>query len=510
MPPADAPRSGRLLQRALDAVERAGNRLPDPVTIFVALAGLTLVASWAAAALGLSVTHPVSGKAVAARNLLSADGIRLVLAGLVTNFTGFAPLGTVLTAMLGIGVAERSGLLGAVLRVTVAAAPRWAIPPALVFVGVNSSAAVDAGYVVLTPLAALLYDSLGRHPLAGVATVFAGVAGGFSANLLVTVLDPLLGGLTQEAARVLDAAYVVPATANWWFMIASVFLLTPVGWFVSVRIVEPRLGPWRRAADATALAPLDRGERRGLAAAGVALAGLLAGFALLALPAGAPLRDPATGGFEPLQASLVGLLMIAFLVPGLAYGAAAGTVRSDRDVARMMADTMAAMGPYVVLAFFAGQFIAFFRQSELGLIVAIGGADLLRALGLTGSLLVVAFIAVTAAINLVMSSASAKWAAMAPVFVPMFMTLGWSPEVTQAIYRVGDSITNCITPLNPYFPMVVMAVERWVPDLRLGTFLAAMLPFAVAFWLAWTAMTVVWIGLGLPLGPGIPLHFPAP
>lgn len=499
--------AGQRAAGLLGRIERLGNRLPDPVTIFVVLGVATLVASSIAARLGVAVTHPVTGARVGVVDLLSASGLRTVLTGVVPNFTGFAPLGVVLTVMLGIGIAERSGLLAAVLRASVTGVPPRLVTPAVVLAGLNSHVAADAGYVVLTPLAALLFATLGRHPLAGVAAVFAGVAGGFSANLFLSALDPMLAGLTQEAARLWDPAYTVYATANYWFLAASVPLLTLVGWFVSDRIVEPRLGPWTPPADVPGLTPLDPIERRGLRWAGIALVLALAGVVALALP-GAPLRAPGTGDLQPFFTSLVALLTVVFALPGLAYGIATRSLRSDRDAARMMAQAMADMGPYIVLAFFAGQFVAWFRQSELGLVVAITGANLLRAADLNGLPLLLGFVGLTAAINLVMASASAKWAAMAPVFVPMLMALGWSPEVTQALYRVGDSVTNCITPLNPYFAIVIVAVQRWAPEVRLGTLLAAMVPYAVAFGLAWSALAIAWVLLGLPLGPGSPLHYP--
>jgi aminobenzoyl-glutamate transport protein len=489
-------------------IERIGNRLPDPATIFVGFCLLTLVVSWIAARLGVAVPHPVTGKTVTAVDLLSADGLRTVLGGLVTNFTAFAPLGTVLTVMLGIGVAERTGLLAAGLKASLVGVPRWAVTPAVLFAGMTSHVAADAGYVVLIPLAALLYASLGRHPLAGVAAMFAAVAGGYSANLFLGAIDPMLAGMTQEAARLYDPSYTVLATANYYFLASSVVLLIGVGWFISERIVEPRLGPWRPAGEVPVLTPMSPLERRGLIAAGVALLATVAVIALLTLPTGAPLRDPTTGDLKPFWASLVGLLMLLFLAPGIAFGIVTGSLRSDRDAVRMMSEAMATMGPYIVLAFFAGQFVAWFRQSELGLILAIRGADLLQAIHLTGAPLMVGFIVVAATIDLFVASASAKWAVMGPIFVPMLMRLGWSPEVTQALYRVGDSVMNCVTPLNPYFPIVIVAVRRYAPETRLGTLLAAMLPYSIGFGIAWCAFVVLWVLAGLPPGPNAPLHYP--
>lgn len=500
----------------LDFVERAGNKLPDPITVFVLLALAALAVSWIAAKLGASVVHPVSGETIHAINLLDGAGIRLVLTQMVDNFTGFKPLGVVLVAMIGIGVAERSGLFAALLKALVMAVPAKLVTPTVVFAGIASNVAADAGYVILTPLAAMLYASLGRHPLAGLAAVFAGIGGGFSANLLVTSLDPLLAGITTEAAQVLDPDYDVNATASYYFMAASVVLLTVVGTFVSDHIVEPRLGKWENNSiqPVESIDRLERHEVRGLKAAGITAALTLVAMFLLVWSDNAPLRDPAASAdastavqIKPFFDSMVALLAIFFLLPGLVYGIIARQVKSDRDAARMMSETMAQMGSYVVMAFFAGQFLAYFSWSNLGLIIAVSGAEFLKAINLQGPMLMIAFVIVAAGINLFMASASAKWAIMAPVFVPMLMLLGWSPEATQGLYRVGDSITNVITPLNYYLPILIAVAQRYVPKAGMGTIISAMLPYSIAFGICWTAMIVVWLNLGLPVGPDAPLHY---
>jgi len=505
--PLPPPRS--LALRLLDGVERVGNRLPDPLTLFVALGAAVLLASWLAARAGVSVTHPGTGATVAASNLLSAEGLRRILTGLVPNFAAFPPLGTVLVAMIGIGVAERSGLVAAALRSLVAAVPPSLLTATLVFAGVMSSVASDAGYVVLTPLGALLFAGVGRHPIAGLAAAFAGVSGGFSANLLLTSLDPLLAGLTQPAARLVDPGYTVQPTANYYFMAASVLLVTAVGTVVTSRFVEPRLGPWKggaAAADAP-LGALEPGEKRGLLAAGAAFLLVTGLAAALTLPRGGVLRAP-DGAPTPFFESIVPLIFAAFLLPGLAYGIAARTIRSDKDVARMAGETLGTMGPYIVLAFAAAQFVAWFGWSNLGLILAVTGAEVLQALGLDGIALLLGFVAVSAVINLFIGSASAKWAIMAPVFVPMLMLMGYSPEVVQATYRVGDSVTNIVTPLLPYFPIIVAFARKYDPAVGIGTLLSAMLPYSIALAIAWTAMLLLWLGLGIPVGPDVPIHYP--
>jgi aminobenzoyl-glutamate transport protein len=480
------------VKRLLDLVERIGNRLPDPLSLFGILCLVVLVVSWIAAAAGVSAVHPGSGEVIVARNLLAPDGLRRIVTEAVANFVSFPPLGVVLVVMLGVGVAEHSGLFQAGLTALVRAVPPVLLTATVVFAGVNASLAADAGFVVLPPLAALLYAGAGRHPLAGLAAAVAGVGGGFSANLLVTSLDPLLAGLSQAAGRLVDPTIVVAPTANYYFMIASTFLLTVLGTIVNAWIVEPRLGPWKGASAAAASAADEPARsatpvhRRALIAAGlsvVVVVGLLVAFARSVLIPG-----------------MVPILFVVFLVPGIVYGVAAGTIRSDRDVARMMGQAMAGMGTYVALAFVAAQFLAWFNWSNLGVILAIRGAAFIRALGLEGVPLVLTFVAIVMLINLLIVSSSAKWAVLAPVFVPMLLLLGVAPGTTQAAYRVGDSCTNIITPLNPYFPMIVVFVRRWQPEAGLGTILALLVPYSLAFIAGWVVLLTIWIVLRIPFG----------
>lgn len=502
----------------LGAIERLGNRLPDPATLFLLGTLLLMALSQLAVALGWSVQKTVleAGGPVTVSvepvSLLTSDGLYWLLSSLVANFRDFPPLAIVLVGMLGIGLAERSGFLPALLRASLARVPaRW-LAPMVVFAGVSSSLAVDAGYVVLPPIAAALFRAAGRSPIAGIAAAFAGVAGGFGANLVPTGLDPLLAGLTESGARLVDPGYAVAATCNWWLMAASTLLLTAVGGWVTDRIVEPRL---RRGHGDPEPAPASGGdllaaeERRGLRAGLLVLALTLAAIALAVVLPGAPLHGSA-GRTPRWVASIVPLLFVALALPGLAHGVAARTIRSDRDAARMLADTMAALGPYLVLAFFAAQFVACFGQSRLGEMLAVAGGELLARAALPTPLLLALFVVAVAAGNLVMASASAKYAFLAPVFVPMFMQVGVSPELTQAAYRVGDSITNAVAPLNPYLVIVLMLVQRYARDAGIGTLVATMLPYSLAFGVAWIALLAAWVALGLPLGPAGPLLYPAP
>jgi len=516
--PPPARRRGAV-DRFLDVVERVGNALPDPTTLFALLALAVIVLSGIAAQFDLSVAHPTTGKLIEPVSLLSVEGLHRILTQLVTNFTGFAPLGTVLVAMIGIGVAEVSGLIGAVMRMLVLKSPRALLTPVVVFCGVLSNAASEVGYVLLVPLAALIFKAAGRHPVLGLAAAFAGVSGGYSANLVLGTIDPLLAGLSQEAARIIDPGYVVSPAANYYFMFVSTFLITGLGWWVTDRLVAPRLGAFEPPQEQTEHAdaeemvkPLTAAEKRGLRFAGIAFA-IMAGLLLWGLlPSDGFLREPGTGGVlhSPFLKGIVALIFVFGVGLGAAYGVGAGTVRSDRDIIKGMSQQMSTLGGYMVLVFFAAQFVAFFNWTNLGLIMAVEGAEFLRAAGLHQVPLLLSFILLSAAINLVMGSASAKWALMAPVFIPMFMLLGYSPEVIQTAYRVGDSVTNVISPMMSYFALIIAFVQRYVSRAGIGTLVSLMLPYSVTFLLGWSVVFVAWLLLGLPVGPGAPTSLPLP
>ena len=497
----------------LGAIERIGNRLPDPVTLFLIGALFVLALSQVGAMLEWTAVNPTNDQVVTVKPLLSGEGLEWVWTSMVDNFTGFAPLGVVLVAMLGIGVAERTGLIAAILRILIRVTPRMLVVPGLVFAGVMSSMATDAGYVVLPPLAAAIFASMGRSPLVGIAAVFVGVGGGFSANLAITAIDPLLGGATQQAAQLLDETAVVPVTANYYFMIASTFLVTIVGWLVTAFVVEPRFDKAevdRQIAAGKAAASdddqqVDRPEGGALLAAGISTLLVGVGLLLLILLPGAPLSgtiELRPGVEMPVWAeAMVPMLFVLFLVPGVVFGIANGTIKGDRDAARMLTESMASMGGYVVLAFFCGQFVAWFSESGLGTILAIRGIEVLSGWNLPRELLVVAVVFLTAALNLFIGSASAKWFLLAPVFVPLFLGLGVSPELTQAAYRVGDSTTNIIAPLNPYLVIIIVFMRRYAPKAGIGSVLSLMLPYTVALLLVWPVLLLVWSALGIPLGP---------
>lgn len=499
------------LQRSLDQVETVGNKLPHPFTLFALLALLVLILSAIISQFGVSVEHPGNeGEIVEVKNLLNAEGIQYIFTSMTDNFILFAPLGIVLVTMLGIGIAESTGLISAILRGFVLFIPKQLITAGLVFAGIMSSVASDAGYVVLPPLGAVIFAGLGRHPLAGLAAAFAGVSGGFSANLLITSLDPLLAGMTMDAASIIDPAYTetMNVAMNFYFNVVSVFLLTFVGALVTEKIVEPRLGAYTGEYKEKLEGLLPQ-EKKGLIWATVATLITLILVSLLILPSNAPLRGE--GGdiiISPFMDSLVPIIALLFFVPGLVYGYITKAIKNDKDVADSLAKTMGTMGTFIVLAFAAGQFVAYFAESNMGVVVGVLGANLLEKINLTGIPLLLVFMIICTFINLFIGSASAKWAMMAPIFVPIMMQLGYSPEVTQMAYRIADSSTNMITPLMTYFALIIAFAQKYDKKMGIGTLISVMIPYSMFFLISWTILLIAWILLGIDLGPGSPILYP--
>ncbi len=510
MTDAAKPAKRSAIDRFLNVVEAGGNALPHPATLFAILAVVVVLLSWVASQFDMAVQHPTTGELITPVNLVSVEGLHRILTGLVTNFTSFAPLGTVLVSLIGIGVAEHSGLIGAALRQLVLAAPRFLLTPVMVFAGVMSNMASEIGYVLLVPLAGLVFLAANRHPILGMAAAFAGVSGGYSANLLLGTIDPLLAGLSQEAARIIDPAYTVSPAANWYFMIVSTFLVTGLGWWVTERFVARRFPDTPKAdGEEDAIEPMSAAEKRGLLFALVATAAVTGLLLWGTVPADGVLRDPETGDLlnSPFLRGIVALIFVYGVVAGVAYGIGAGTIKSDEDVIKGMGQSMSTLGIYLVLTFFAAQFVAFFNWTQLGLIFAVNGAGLLTQLQLPGIVLFAGFIVLTATANLFMGSASAKWALMAPVFIPMFMLLGYSPELTQIGYRIGDSVTNIISPMMSYFALIIAFLQRYEPKAGIGTVIAVMLPYSMVFLAGWTVLFAIWMAMGWPIGPGAPLDY---
>lgn len=515
--PAGSPgASGGFVDRALDWIEKVGNKLPDPAVLFVIALLVTWVLSALLAPVEFTDLNPRTGEPLRVLNQLSGDALVTFLRSMVTTFVTFPPLGVVLVALLGVGVAEHSGYINAGLKGLLGFTPRMLLTPMLTLVAIVSHTAADAGYVLVIPLGGVIFYAAGRHPLAGIAAAFAGVSGGFSANFIPSGIDPLLQGFTQLGAQVIDPTRTVNPLCNWFFTSASSVLVIAVVWFITDRIVEPRLKGTKidgDPAEMPKMQTLGPKEHRALLVANVVMVALLAGLALALLPEGSPFRSPTTGSLKdfdaPIMQSIVPLIFIFFLVPGIVYGYASGTFRTHKDVIRGMAKAMETMGYYLVMAFCAALFTYAFSQSNIGALLAIKGAAFLKGLGLPGEVTVVGIIFLTASVNLLVGSASAKWALLAPIFVPILMNLGISPELTQAAYRVGDSTTNIITPLMPYFPLIVVFCARYVKGTGIGTVVSMMIPYSVALFLLWTLFLLAYWALGIPLGLQAPYGYPS-
>jgi aminobenzoyl-glutamate transport protein len=474
--------------------------------LFVALLFIVWLLSWLLSYVTFEVVDPRSGEALVINNLLSGSALTEFMSVIVTNFSHFHPVGVVLVAMLGIGVAEATGFINTGLRALLNVTSDRFLTPMVIMVGIASHTAADAGYVLVIPLGGVIFYAAGRHPLAGIAAAFAGVSGGFSASFIPSSIDPLLQGLSQAGARILDPAIELNPLNNYFFTTASSILIISVGWYITSRIIEPRLTSTEIDGDAEDLPEmhdLQDQERKGLR---WSLIAMLLGVVLLvatALPAGSPWRD-ATGDISsfqaPLMRSIVSLIFFLFLIPGVVYGIVAGTVKSSKDIIVGMTKSMHSMAYYLVIMFFIAQFVYAFGQSNLGVLLALQGAAFLKALAMPAAVTIIGIILLTAVVNIFVGSASGKWGLLAPIFIPMLMTLGISPDLTQAAYRVGDSSTNIITPLMPYFPLVVVYCQRYVKGTGIGTLTALMLPYSMSFLVLWTIFLLIYFAIGLPLG----------
>ena len=491
-----------ILNKSLNFIEVVGNKLPDPVTLFVLLSIITVIASYILSNMNIVAEYETLKDGVSeavkvqVTNLLTKEAMSNFLTSIVTNFTSFAPLGVVLVSMLGVGVAEGTGLIDALIKKLILSTPKRLITIVVVFLGVLSNVASDAGYVVLVPLGAIIFKSFGRNPIAGIAAAFAGVSGGFSANLLIGTIDP---------------SYMVNPTSNYYFMVVSTFLITIVGTLITEYVIIPRLEKNQNPDNLVEQVEVQdensfkftKSEKKGLLYAGISLLVFCIIIGIGLLPGGM-LRNPETGSIinkSPFISGIVVILALLFLIPGVFFGIGSGKIKKDSDIINAMSKSMSSMGSYLVLSFFAAQFINLFEKSKIATIIAVDGAEILENIGFVGIPLIIGFIIITGFINLFIGSASAKWAIIAPVFVPLFMRLGYSPEFTQMAYRIGDSTTNIITPLLPYFPIIAMLVKKYDKKSGIGTLISLMLPYSIAFLVSWITLLVLWMVLKLPLGP---------
>jgi p-aminobenzoyl-glutamate transporter AbgT len=569
------------INRALNTIEKIGNKLPDPAALFLLLLFVVWILSWLLSNISFTEIDPRNGKPIAISNQLTGTAIATFLSTMVKTFTDFHPLGIVLVALLGVGVAEHTGFINAALKWLLEFTSKTLLTPMLVLIGVISNLAADAGYVLVIPLGAVIFYSAGRHPLAGIAAAFAGVSGGFSANFIPSSLDPLISGITQSAVQIIDPARTVNPLSSWFFMAASTLPITAAGWYITDKIVEPRLKNVEIDGDPEDMPKMEElgsTEKRGLWAAFASVLICLGILFAVSYPESSPLRSPVgykltnesfdklkaaaipedilkkaeiiknkqfadrtafekefkekvgdealklhlpafleateksppslTASNAPLMMAIVPLIFILFLIPGVVYGYVAKTVDNHRDIIKGMSHAMSTMGYYIVLAFFASLFIAAFSQSNIGALLAIKGANFLRDLGLPGQVTIVGIIILSSLVNLLVGSASAKWALLAPIFVPMLMQLGISPELSQTAYRIGDSCTNILTPLMPYFPLVVVFAQKYVKNTGIGTIVSMMLPYSITFLIVWSVFLLIYWALGIPLGIQAPYTYP--
>ncbi|MEN8154348.1 MAG: AbgT family transporter [Acidobacteriota bacterium] len=502
-----------IFQKMLNWTEKAGNALPHPATLFALFAISAILLSALGYFLGWEAVHPGTKEIIRPVNLLSQEGIHRIILEMVGNFTSFAPLGIVLVAMLGIGIAEQSGLINAFIRLLVLGAPGSILTFVIVFAGVMSNIASSVGYVLLVPLAGVIFIAVGRHPIAGMAAAFAGVSGGYSANLVLGTIDPLLAGLSQEAARIVDPAYIVNPTANYYFMAASVFIISFAGTLVTEKIVEPRLGKYKKNEEKenSSIEKLSETEKRGLIASSLVFGAILI-ITLLGIIPGDGFFRGADGKIlsSPLIKGVVSMIFFSAGAMGLVYGFKTGTFKNDSDVAKGMSDSMKTMGTYLVLVFFAAQFVAYFKWSNLGIILAVKGAKFLMAANMGLIPVMILFILFSAAINMIMGSASAKWALLAPIFIPMFMIMGYSPELSQVVYRIGDSTTNIISPMMSFFALIIAFIQKYEPKAGIGTVVASMVPYSIVFFIIWAILLIIWVTFGIPLGPDAGIFYILP
>lgn len=496
------PKKEGLMNRFLNGVERVGNKMCDPVTLFVCICVIIVVCS--AIFNGATVVNPATGDNVTITSLATFPNFVWMLSSFTNNIANFPTLILGLVVVLGVGLFESTGLASALMRVSVMKAPKSLIVPLLLIISVNSNIAGDAGFLIMPMIGALVFMSIGKNPIAGMALCYAGVAGGFSANFMVGSTDALLIGYTGPAAQFIDPNYQANIMCNWYFMAASAIFLAIVGTFVNKFFVEARVGEYHGELEqhTTEITPE---ERKGLRVAGIAFLVLVIVLVAMCVPADSPMRDEAgdlLGYAGGLISGIVPIIMLVFFVPSVAFGFATGKFKNDKDLVKALIAAVSSMSGYVTFCIVAAQMIAYFNKSNIGTFIAISGANFLSDIGLTGIPLMILFILLCALINLLVASASAKWAFLAPVFVPMFMLLGYDPSFTQVLYRIGDSVTNPITPMFAYFAMLVGLAEKYDKKAGIGSLMSCLLPYSLAFFVMWTIFVILWITLGIPLGPG--------
>lgn len=498
------------IHKALNGVEIIGNRLPDPSILFFLMCIGLAVVTWLVSLFHVSVKHPGTGDNVAVKSIISKDGITMIFNDAVQNFSEFPALGLVLSVMLGIGIAEKTGYFDKLMIQVVQKAPKKFIVPCIIIIGILGNAAGDAAPIVLPPLTAIVFIKLGYHPIAGLAMAYAAALGGFSANFLIGMSDALLYAFTKPATNIVSDNIQTNVAMNWYFIAASVIVLLPAVYWVTMKIVIPRLGTYdvtdsditRDDSDST----LSAKEQRAVFWANISFIAVIVLIVVTAIPQNSFLRNAKTGSLlndAPIINGVGLLILILFLVPGLVYGIMTHKLANSKDLGKMLADAMASMGSFIVIVFFAAQLLAFLEWSNLGIIVAVKGAALIQ--GQNGIVLIIGIILLSSIINLLIGSASAKWGILAPIFIPMLVLVGFHPAFTQMLYRIGDSITNPITPMMPYLPLLLSYAQKYDPNMKLGSLLSSLMPYSIVLGIVWPLFMIAWFLLGWPLGPGGPI-----
>ncbi len=500
-----------LINRFLNIVEKVGNRLPDPSILFFLMCVGLAILTWVVSLFQISVKHPGTGDTIAIKSILSKDGLSMILNDAIKNFSEFPALGLVLAVMLGIGVAEKTGYFDKLMIQVVHKAPKHFIVPVIIIIGILGNAAGDAAPIVLPPLAAMVFIKLGYHPIAGLAMAYASALGGFSANVMIGMSDALLYAFTKPATSIVSDSVHVNVAMNWYFIAASVLILLPSVYWVTMRFVIPRLGKYDDSNSAIQAddsnSKLTPQENRAVFWANISFFVLIILLIILAIPQQSFLRNANTGSLlndAPIINGVGLIILVLFLVPGLVYGIMVNEFKSSKDLGKMLADSMSSMGSFIVIVFFAAQLLAFLEWSNLGIIVAVKGASILQ--GQNGVVLILGIILLSALINLLIGSASAKWGILAPIFIPMLIIVGFHPALTQMLYRIGDSISNPITPMMPYLPLLLSYAQKYDNDMKLGSLLSSLMPYTIILSIVWPLFMIAWYLLGWPLGPGGPLH----
>ena len=499
----DRIKTDKISQKFLDGVKKAGKKIPHPLILFLYLITCVLILSgvgeyfrWEVKFFGVNIkTNEIEELVVKAKSLLSKEGVIFMFTTMVKNFTGYAPLGTLLFIMLGIGLTEGVGLMEVVIRKIALKTSKKYIVPVVIFLGVMSNIASDAGGYVLPPLAAAVFMSFNRHPIAGMVAVYAGVCGGYSANLLLGAIDPMLGGISQEAARIINPHYTVYPVANWYFMALSVPLIVFLGTIVNNKVIEPRLGEYKGEHSEIELEKIEMDENSERKALKGALLGLIG-----VLIASVPLYYILEKNF--LGNGLVPIIFFFFAIPSIVYGVKNGKIKKARDAIQMMVKSMEKMAPLITVIAFSSQFSAYFKFSNLGTILAVKGGEFLENAGITGIPLIIFFVVFIGTINVFLSSSSSKWVMLSPIIIPMFMRIGYTPEFTQLAYRVGDSFTNMLSPLMPALLVLLITAQKYDKDSSVGTLIAYLVPYSIFFCIGWIIMLIIWQLFGLPIGPG--------